>query len=168
MTLADRVVVMNNGKIEQVGTPGEVYQTPKTRFVAGFIGSPAMNFIDCTLIEANGGLAVRVGETLVLPLPADRQARYRPHLGRALLLGLRPEHLRESRPGDDDAGTACTVTPDVVEPLGMETMVYCAINGTEVCARVAPEAGPRPGEPLALSVAADSAHLIDPETDLVL
>ena len=71
MTLADRVVVMNDGIIEQVGTPQELYHRPKTRFVAGFIGSPAMNFIPCRMEEANGSLSVRLTDALSFPVPAS-------------------------------------------------------------------------------------------------
>src|SRR6266571_5236607 len=72
MTLADRVVVMNAGRIEQIGTPHQVYHTPMTHFVAGFIGSPAMNFLSCRLVENNGGLAVNLSDKLSLPVPAER------------------------------------------------------------------------------------------------
>src|ERR1700723_101712 len=79
MTLADRVVVMNHGVIEQVGTPQELYHHPATRFVAGFIGSPAMNFLPCHVQDgSNGGLAVRVNEQILLPVPPARVERYRP------------------------------------------------------------------------------------------
>src|ERR1700693_4204637 len=78
MTLADRVVVMNGGRIEQIGTPNDVYHHPATRFVAGFIGSPAMNFMPCRLVERNGGLAVNLSDRLSLPIPQRRGARYRP------------------------------------------------------------------------------------------
>src|SRR5213595_3210980 len=78
MTLADRVVVMNGGRIEQIGSPNEVYHMPKTRFVAGFIGSPAMNFMPCTLDETAGALKVRLNGDLGFPIPAQRTARYRP------------------------------------------------------------------------------------------
>src|SRR5436853_3898531 len=97
MTLADRVVVMNGGRIEQIGTPQELYHHPKTRFVAGFIGSPAMNFVPSRL-EANGsGLSLRVSDKLTLPVPAARAERYRPHVGKDLTFGLRPEHITEPR-----------------------------------------------------------------------
>src|SRR5579863_2873566 len=82
MTLADRVVVMNGGRIEQVGPPNELYHHPRTRFVAGFIGSPAMNFLPCRLVERSGALAVELGDHLSLPLPASRTATYRSHAGR--------------------------------------------------------------------------------------
>src|SRR4249919_2245289 len=78
MTLADRVVVMNAGRIEQIGTPQELYHHPRTRFVAGFIGSPAMNFIPCRLEQAGAGLRVRISDKIALPVPAANEARYRP------------------------------------------------------------------------------------------
>ena len=73
MTLADRVVVMNQGRIEQIGTPHELYHHPRTRFVAGFIGSPAMNFIPCRLEQAGSGLRARVSDIIALPVPTDRE-----------------------------------------------------------------------------------------------
>ena len=100
MTLADRVVVMNAGLIEQVGTPNDLYHSPATKFVAGFIGSPAMNFIPCQLEQAAGALRVRLSDKLAFPVPADRTARYTPpcRQGRTCVLGLRPEHIAETRP----------------------------------------------------------------------
>src|SRR5205809_7024565 len=87
MTLADRVVVMNGGRIEQVGTPNDLYHSPATRFVAGFIGSPAMNFIGCMVTESGGGgLVVRLDDAIASAVPADRSSRYRPYVGQA---GLR-------------------------------------------------------------------------------
>src|SRR6202140_2547503 len=121
MTLADRVVVMNNGRIEQVGTPHDLYHHPKTRFVAGFIGSPAMNLMPCRLEQNGAGLRVRVSDTISLPVPDSHAPRYRSAANRDLVLGLRPEHLTEPR-RDREAGCEFAVTLDVVEPLGMETM----------------------------------------------
>src|SRR6476660_5235520 len=96
MTLADRVVVMNGGNIEQVGTPQQLYHNPRTRFVAGFIGSPAMNFLPVRVQDgANGGLAVKISDQIVLPVPPARTDRYGKHKGRELVLGIRPEHLFE-------------------------------------------------------------------------
>src|SRR6202049_2668972 len=89
MTLADRVVVMNAGRIEQIGTPNQVYHNPMTRFVAGFIGSPAMNFMPCRLEGSNGGLSIRLTDTLSFPVPPERLARYSQHAGRELIFGLR-------------------------------------------------------------------------------
>ena len=136
MTLADRVVVMNNGRIEQIGTPQELYHNPKTRFVAGFIGSPAMNFIPCTLEKNGADCGVRISDTHRAAragkpcgaLPAGRRQA-------SLLLGLRPEHVTEPRHNGGGAPSEFTVTLDVVEPMGMETMVFFTINGAEYCGR---------------------------------
>ena len=168
MTLADRVVVMNAGRIEQIGTPHEVYHRPQTRFVAGFIGSPAMNFMTCRLVEKNGGLMVNLSDQLSLPVPPDRVTRYRPHTGEELIFGLRPEDIIEKR-GELPPGRAgFDVQLDVVEPMGMETMVYFIVEGVEVCGRVNPNAAGKAGEMMPLVADLNHMHLIDPRTDQVL
>jgi ABC-type sugar transport system ATPase subunit len=89
---------MNHGIIEQVGTPQELYHSPKTRFVAGFIGSPAMNFIPCRMEEANGSLSVRLTDTISFPVPERRAGHYRSHARNGkLLLGLRSTSRRRMR-----------------------------------------------------------------------
>src|SRR5256885_10263264 len=99
MTLADRVVVMDRGRIEQVGAPNDLYHAPKTKFVAGFIGSPAMNFLPCRLEDAAGTLLVRLSDDIVLPLPPSHARRYRSHAGRPrLTFCLPPEHLTDGQP----------------------------------------------------------------------
>src|SRR6476619_680409 len=138
MTLADRVVVMNHGRIEQIGTPNELYHSPATRFVAGFIGSPAMNFIPCQLEQNGTGMRVRISDTIAFPVPASNDSGYRALAGKELTLGLRPEHITEPRHNGREDGRDFTVTLDVVEPMGMETMVFFTINGTELCGRVEP------------------------------
>src|SRR4030088_110298 len=86
MTLADTVVVMNGGRIDQIGTPHEVYHKPRTQFVAGFIGSPTMNFLPCRLVENGAGLTVRLSDTLAFPVPAERTSRYTSHVGKSNLV----------------------------------------------------------------------------------
>jgi multiple sugar transport system ATP-binding protein len=167
MTLADRVVVMNNGVIEQVGRPHDLYHMPKTRFVAGFIGSPAMNFLPARVEQNGEGLLLRLADGLAFPVPATHAARYRPVAGKDLIFGLRPEHITEPRGEGRDPRCEFTATPDVVEPMGMETMVFFSVNGTEVCARVEPSAAPAPGQPMRLYANLNHMHLIDPATDLV-
>jgi multiple sugar transport system ATP-binding protein len=168
MTLADRVVVMNNGRIDQLGTPHELYHTPQTKFVAGFIGSPAMNFIPAALEENAGALSVRLANGVAFRVPADRTQRYKPHVGRQLLFGLRPEHITENRgtlaPGQQEF----QVTLDVVEPMGMETMVYFIIDGIEVCGRVDPASAGNVGETMRLVADLRHMHLIDPASEQVL
>ena len=124
MTLADRVVVMNGGMIEQVGTPHELYHSPKTRFVAGFMGSPAMNFLPCTLEQNAAALTVR--------LPTVSGFRFRKHIcsvigrsaGKPLIFGIRPEHITEPRGSERGTFSEFSTVLDVVEPMGTETMVY--------------------------------------------
>jgi multiple sugar transport system ATP-binding protein len=167
MTLADRVVVMNTGNIEQIGPPQELYHKPRTRFVAGFIGSPAMNFLRGRLEEAGAGLQIRFTDALAFPVPEGRTARYRSHVGKELTFGLRPEHITETRGQDRGERFEFSVTADVVEPMGMETMVYFRVDGEEVCARVDPGSARAPGESMKLSADLAHMHLID-ETNTVL
>jgi len=168
MTLADRVVVMNGGKIEQIGTPNDLYHHPKTRFVAGFIGSPAMNLIPAKLESNGGGLTIRLSDKLSFQVPESRVARYRGHTGKDLLFGLRPEHITETRGRENGVGQEFSITLDVIEPMGMETMVFFTVDGTEVCGRVEPSAAKRAGEAMALRANLEHMHLIDPATNAVL
>ncbi|MBK5105816.1 MAG: sn-glycerol-3-phosphate ABC transporter ATP-binding protein UgpC [Burkholderiales bacterium] len=169
MTLADRVVVMNAGRIEQVGTPNDLYHTPQTKFVAGFIGSPAMNFIPCTLEESGGALRVKLSDTITFPVPASRTERYRKSLANGkLLFGLRPEHIVEKRPHAEPEQHDFEVTLDVTEPMGMETMVYFTVGRSEVCGRVNPNSGAKDGEPMTLVADLANMHLIDDESEKVL
>src|SRR5271154_2337242 len=168
MTLADRVVVMNAGRIDQIGTPHQVYHTPKTQFVAGFIGSPTMNMLPCRLVENGSGLTVRLSDWLSFPVPPSRVTRYRPRVGSDLTFGLRPEHIIEGR-GDVPLGAAAfEARLDVVEPMGMETMVYFVVDGVEVCGRVNPTSAGLPGESMPLVADLNRMHLIDPRTELVV
>ena len=168
MTLADRVVVMNHGRIEQIGTPQELYHHPRTRFVAGFIGSPAMNFIPCRLEQNGTGMRVRISDTIAFPVPASNESRYRALAGKELTLGLRPEHITEPRHNGREDGRDFTVTLDVVEPMGMETMVFFTINGTELCGRVEPSSAADAGAPMRLYANIDHMHLIDPASGVVI
>jgi multiple sugar transport system ATP-binding protein len=169
MTLADRVVVMNHGIIEQIGTPNQLYHNPRTRFVAGFIGSPAMNFIPCRVEEANGALSIRLTDDLTLPMPPARAAQYQSHRQNGkLLLGLRPEHITEAGNHLEPGEVPFEAKLDVTEPMGMETLVYFPVNGTQVCGRVNPNAGARDGAPLRLAANLNNMHLIDEASGQVI
>jgi multiple sugar transport system ATP-binding protein len=169
MTLADRVVVMNHGLIEQIGTPNELYHNPATRFVAGFIGSPAMNFVSCRLEDVGGKLHIRLTDRLVFPLPPKRAARYQ-NVARTekLLLGLRPEHITEAKPHSEPGVEPFEVVLDVTEPMGMETLIYFMVDGVEVCGRVNPNAGARDGGSLRLAVDLNNMHLLNEVTGAVI
>ena len=168
MTLADRIVVMNEGRLEQVATPQETYDKPATRFVAGFIGAPAMNFIPCRLEDNGSGMQLTLGDELKMAIPLDRQARYRDYAGRDMLFGIRPEHITEKRTHTNEASINFSADINVIEPLGVDTMVYIKINNTEVCARATPETVGTLGSRMAFTLQMNRMHLIDPASDRVV
>ena len=168
MTLADRVVVMNHGVIEQVGPPQELYHKPATRFVAGFIGSPAMNFLPCRITNGSGRLAATLADGSALPIPLHRRDRYAPYRDREMLMGLRPEHLTEPHDIEKPGMAKLIAAVDVVEPMGMETLVHFFVGGEPVCARVDPGLRASPGEQLELAANMNHMHLMDPATGRVV
>ena len=99
MTLADRIVLMRDGQIEQQGAPLDLFERPATRFVAGFLGSPKMNFVPATLVESAGAIGLQLNDGKGLALPASRRQRYAAAVGRQVVLGVRPEHMARARDG---------------------------------------------------------------------
>jgi len=169
MTLADRVVVMNAGVIEQVGAPNDLYHMPATKFVAGFIGSPAMNFVPCKVEEAAGALRVRLNDSIALPVPTERTARYRQHVGRGgLTFGLRPENIVEPRGATGPGEAPFEVVLEVTEPMGMDTLVHFLVDGVDICGRVNPNAGAQAGQRMKLVADMNRMHLIDDDSGKVL
>lgn len=169
LTLADRIVVMNKGQIEQIGTPHELYHEPRTRFVAGFIGSPSMNFIPAAIEQRGNALMLLLkSPDLAFEIPAGRAERYAGLASRSdLLLGVRPEHFAAAdgaRPGQAEFETII----DITEPVGIETFVYFTLAATEICARLLPQAGAQDGRPLRLAIDLTQMHIIDPVTGLVV
>jgi multiple sugar transport system ATP-binding protein len=168
MTLADRVVVMNGGVIEQVGPPQELYHRPATRFVAGFIGSPAMNFIPARVENGAGALRLHLPNDIVLPVPAERSQRYATAAGREVLLGIRPEHLTEPKNLDRPNIATFEAAPEVIEPMGMETLIHFWMEGAEICGRIDPTTPAAPGQPMRLAADLNHMHLIEPQSGRVL
>ena len=167
--MADKIVVMHDGIVEQIGSPLELYDRPDNQFVASFIGSPAMNFLPARVQDgANGGLAVRVTDSIVLPVPPARVDRYGKHKGKEMVLGLRPEHLFEYHEQGKPNWTRVDLLTDVVEPMGMETMVHFFVDGAPVCARVDPATHAEPGETLPLTADLNQMHLMDKDTGMVV
>src|SRR5690606_20865682 len=148
MTMADRIVVMDSGRIEQVGTPLELYDRPANRFVAGFIGSPAMAFLDGHYRQAAGGAEVALGDGAVLQVPALEAAD-----GTEVSIGIRPEKYRL-----DEVGPL-TQQVEVVEPTGPETHVVGRVAGIEVRCVFRERLQPRPGDELRLSVLPEDIHI---------
>jgi multiple sugar transport system ATP-binding protein len=154
MTMADRVVVLQDGRIEQVGPPLDLYDRPANQFVAGFIGSPAMNFISGTLRQ-NGGSWIVEGRGARLNVASVGQGRS----GQNVVLGIRPEHL-----GVAAAGEGIAAEVGVVEPTGASTFVFTQIGDTPVCAVLSDRRLPHPGDRIGLVPQLDRIHLFDADT----
>ncbi len=163
MTLGDRVVVMKDGWVQQVGEPLELYGKPANRFVAGFIGSPAMNFADVTIVEANGGVWAEA-PGLRVKVAADRADRIRAYKGQHLTLGVRPEDLQPATGADAPDRTFDAVV-EVVEPLGSEILLDVKAGGASMVARVDPSVRVKVHEPIRLSLAPERMHFFDLKTE---
>jgi multiple sugar transport system ATP-binding protein len=150
MTMADRIVVMRDGIVEQIGGPLDLYDHPVNTFVAGFIGSPAMNIIPGTARTTGGALSIEFGDGIALPVPRGAHADG----GQKVLYGLRPEHCAIG-----PAGLPVEVV--VVEPTGAATQLYCRFNGQEVTATIDDRANCRPGDRINLAPDLGRAHLFD-------
>jgi len=154
MTMADRIVIMKDGVIQQVGTPAEVYHEPANTFVARFIGAPSMNMIDATVI-AEG---IRLFNGLKVKLDINHLVRDQP-----VILGVRPDDLTVG------AGHPIVEGKVVVrEPLGAETLIYVAVNGTEVIAKASGRTPPPVGQTVQLAAAPENLHLFDATTGVAL
>jgi ABC-type sugar transport system ATPase subunit len=161
MTMSDRVAVMHEGILQQYDTPATLYNAPVSRFVAGFIGSPPMNFLSATVERGTEGLSLRVAGS-VLPLDIEQRSRLerRPQQPR-VTLGIRPEHVRF-----EPAGTPRTIPARVfvVEPVGPETYVDLLVDGARLIARVDPDTSVRVDDVVGLSVEPRWMQLFDPDS----
>jgi multiple sugar transport system ATP-binding protein len=161
MTLATRIAVMHNGLIEQIGTPEDIYDRPATLFVAGFVGSPAMNVLEARLRRRDDGLYATLaegGQTIRLPL--DQVARAVPD-GAIVSLGVRPEAVRLAASGE--AG-AIVARIDDVELTGPEKLLMAHLGEASFTARVGPHVAIRPGETVAFAFDLAGVNLFDPKT----
>lgn len=170
MTLADRIVLLKDGCIEQQGSPLELFERPATRFVAGFLGSPQMNFVESELVQDAAGLAFRFTDGRSLPLPEQRREELASQVGRNLVLGLRPEHFSRRREGESPrpGQTSLSVNIDLLQPTG--TRVYAAfkLDQTEVTAELQAHDVEEPGVAMELMVDMARSVVIDPADDRVL
>ncbi|WP_163266268.1 ABC transporter ATP-binding protein [Chelativorans alearense] len=171
MTLADRIVVLRDGRIEQVGTPEELYMRPANRFVAGFIGSPTMNFIEAQVVAEGDGLQVAPAGGPPLAIPRSRVERYRRHAGRSVILGIRPEDVtntwtEESR--DRESAVSLNVPVEIAEPLGSDTLIFARLGGAEIVCRASGTTAPASGSTIRLNAHMDRMHLFDPDSGMAL
>jgi multiple sugar transport system ATP-binding protein len=158
MTMGDRIAVMNFGVLQQVGPPQELYQNPVNKFVAGFIGSPAMNFMNVAP-KTDGGSLKLVGDGMELPVPDSLKAT----VGSAteLTAGIRPEHFQITNGAAPGAGATVRATCDVVEFLGNEELLHVRVGGHDLVAVVDAEYRVRPGDVVELFVPIDKIKLFD-------
>ena len=155
MTMADRIVVMSEGRVEQIGGPLEVYDRPMNTFVASFIGSPTMNFYDGVVRRANGSTVMESEDGTRFPLPSDAPAPE----GTKVRYGVRPVDFDLAA---DDAGVPATVS--VVEPTGAETLVFSEVANVETCAQFVERHAFAPGQEIRLTPLPDRIHLFSAET----
>jgi multiple sugar transport system ATP-binding protein len=171
MTLADRIAVMKDGIVQQLDSPHNVYESPANRFVAGFIGSPSMNFIPCRVAAEDGrpSLLLANDRGKAYPLSPERwAAALTERMEKQVILGLRPEHItNEVTGGNGEKAVRINLesTVQVVEPTGPDTLVMVPFNDTEVTCRVHPAAARKPGETMPLTVDLSKAILFDPDTE---
>lgn len=159
MTMADRIVVLNGGRVEQFGTPMELYHHPANKFVAAFIGQPNMNFVPATVLGADAsGLSVELvgGHKMILPVETETASA-----GDQVEVGIRPEHVTLGANGMD-------ISVRVLERLGGVSITYGTIGGdTRFCASLPGDAPIKEGEPLSLTVAPQDCHVFDANGDVL-
>ncbi|MGJ4943578.1 ABC transporter ATP-binding protein [Bradyrhizobium sp. HKCCYLS1011] len=160
MTLGDRVVVMRDGVVQQVGEPLELYNAPANRFVAGFIGSPAMNFATVTIAADANGLLWANNEGIHIKLPAEVAGRLRKHVGEHVTLGIRPEDLRLAS-SSDPADVAFDAMVEVVEKLGSEILLDVKVGPSTMAAAVEPTVRAKVRDRLRLAVNPDRLYFFD-------
>ena len=172
MTLATRIALMNEGVIQQYADPQTIYETPSNLFVAGFIGSPPMNFVPATVVAEGGppALSVETGDAaagpVLLPLPEPPEA-CRGGDGRPVVLGIRPENIAPCAEAEAAGGKGFGILErpiEVVEPTGADTMLLFSLGEKPTIARVRPQDAVPAGETMRFSVDMNKACLFDPET----
>ncbi|HEY67510.1 MAG TPA: ABC transporter ATP-binding protein [Thermoflexia bacterium] len=168
MTMGTRIAVMKDGILQQVDSPQVLYDTPANVFVAGFIGSPAMNFFDARLIERDGKVAVDCGDFIV-EVPEDKAAVYRQHLGEEVIFGIRPEDTHDPEyapPGIKQALVEARV--DVTELMGNEVIVYLVTEHTQFLGRFDPRTSARVGNTIHVALDMDRMHIFDKQTEAAI
>ena len=167
MTLADRIVLMREGQIEQQGAPLELFEHPRTRYVAGFLGSPSMNFIPAVLHSDSHGLSAQIAPGLSLTLPPGRFGHLQNRTGTAIELGIRPEHMRKQASEHEDIARI-SVDIELVQPTGSRTFVEFKLGATATVAELLARDVHRSGERLALEIDMNRVIVIDPASGLVI
>jgi multiple sugar transport system ATP-binding protein len=164
MTMGERIAVQKHGVLQQVDTPQNLYDHPANIFVAGFIGSPAMNFFDARLVGSREEMYIET-HNLRLRVPGDGITAASNHLGKELVFGIRPEDIHDRRFVPVGVSSApLTAKVDVIEPMGSEKYLYLVSGGKDFIARVDPRSSARVGEDLEVAFNMDNTHLFDAKT----
>ena len=168
MTMGTRIAVMKDGLLQQIDSPQVLYDTPSNMFVAGFIGSPSVNFFDAQLVERDGKVSVDCKD-FILEVPEDRAAVCRQHLGKEVIFGIRPEDIHDPEfapPGITKALVEAKV--DVTELMGHEVIVYLVTEKAQFLGRFDPRTGVRVGSTIHAAFNMDSMQLFDKQTELAI
>ena len=180
MTMGDRIVVMKDGYIQQIDSPINLYENPVNKFVAGFMGSPQMNFINAKLIMLNGKYTVEFGSEdtkttrgrkfyVELPGAKTDTEALKYYVDKEVILGIRPENIHDEEMFLSNAKTGMIeATVDVTEMMGAETYLYLTYQGQNLMARVAPTSKSRRGDKITVAMDTNKIHLFDPETEKTL
>jgi len=170
MTMGQRIAVMRDGELQQCDTPSVIYANPVNMFVAGFIGTPSMNFLKGTLSQENGQLAVNLGFAKVL-LPAERFKTAAAYAGKEVVFGIRPEDVHAASmipPSASPHLCRATVTVDVIEPMGGHNVLFLKSGEINIVSSVNAVTRPEMGEQLEIVLDCGAAHLFDAETEQVI
>ncbi len=169
LTMGTRIAVMKDGILQQLDTPQTLYDHPANMFVAGFIGSPSMNFFEAKLDRGNGGLVVDLG-SFQLPVPAANNDVISSHVGKPIYFGIRPEDIHDADyvPRGVDESAKMQARVNVLEPLGSEVYAYVENGGKEMVARLDPRTTARVGQPVGITVDMSKMHIFDRETEKAL
>jgi len=167
MTLGDRIVVLRDGRVQQVDVPSVLYNTPQNVFVAGFIGSPAMNIIPGEIVGTGNGLQFHHTNTVQMPVPQAWRAALGSRVGQPLILGIRPEHLELAATSTNGVHLPhLTIRVDLVEHLGNEAILHGSEDGLEITVRLGPNTLPEAGTRAALVAQSEHVHFFDATTQL--
>lgn len=166
MTLGHRIALLNHGVIQQLDTPLELYNHPANKFVAGFIGSPSMNFIDAVVLDEDGEIYVNTSE-FKLKIPGEHGSRIRPFIGKEVIIGIRPEDISDKKfsQAKPEEWNTFDVMVEVREPLGSEIILYITLGRESLIARINPRTGAEVGGKLRVVFNAERVHVFDKETE---
>lgn len=169
MTLGTRIVVMKDGVMQQVDTPSKLYSEPCNLFVAGFIGSPQMNFIDATVVEKDGAVVLSFGSNVVT-LPDAKAAALKPYAGKVVVMGIRPEDVVEEHEYAEGKALSEQIdaTVTVYELLGSEAMIYGDVDGGQISAHISASNPVRTGNCIKVAFDVDKLHVFDKDTELAI